>query len=420
MKAVLDHVGVAAEDLAQAVAFYRDALGLEVRAAEDVPGERVRVQLVPVGGASIELIEATAPDSPIARFVSKRGPGLHHITLRVDDLRAALAHLASRGVRLVDAAPRAGAGGAPVAFVHPAASHGVLIELKEAAARRANLAVHAMAFGDLRLTVLHDGPFWLDGGAMFGVVPRTLWEKQAPPDDLNRIPLAMRPLLVEADWGRMIVDCGAGDKMDARQQTIYGLDRARTLEHALAEVGLSSEAIDFALATHLHFDHFGGATVRRNGSLVPRFPKATCLIRSGEWQDATRPHERNRASYLPENLRPLQEAGVIAFVDADGTLKPGVRVVRTGGHTAHHQIVFLESAGRTAVFVADLIPTVAHVHDAWIMGYDLFPMDTLAFKKRFVREAIDREYLVVFEHDPEVLAGYIRERDGRRYVERVC
>jgi methylmalonyl-CoA epimerase len=420
MKAVLDHVGVAVEDLDRAVAFYRDALGLEVKAAEEVPGERVRVQLVPVGSASIELIEATAPDSPIAGFISKRGAGLHHVTLRVDDIRAALDHLKARGVRLVNEEPRAGAEGALVAFVHPSAADGVLVELKQTTACRARLDVHTVAFGDLRLTLLHDGPFRLDGGAMFGVVPRALWERQSPPDDANRIQLAMRPLLVEASWGRMIVDCGAGDKMDAKQRAIYGLDRSRTLDHALGEVGLSSESIDLALATHLHFDHFGGATIARGGAIVPRFPNATYLIRAAEWEDATHPHERNRASYLAEDFVPLQGAGVVSFFDGDQTIRPGVRVVRTGGHTGQHQIVFVESGGRTAVFVADLIPTVAHVPDAWVMGYDLFPMDTLAFKKRFIREAIDREYLVLFEHDPQVAAGYIREKGGKRYVEQVC
>jgi glyoxylase-like metal-dependent hydrolase (beta-lactamase superfamily II) len=207
--------------------------------------------------------------------------------------------------------------------------------------------------------------------------------------------------------------------MDAKLQDMYGLDRTRSLDQALAEAGLSAEAIDVVLATHLHLDHFGGATALVEGRLVPRFPKASYVIRAAEWEDATHPHERNRASYLQDDFVPLRAAGVVAFHEDDQTIRPGVRVLRTGGHTGQHQIVFLESRGRTAVFVADLIPTVAHVSDPWIMGYDLFPMDTLAFKKRFIREAIDREYLIFFEHDPHVAAGYLRERDGKRYVEQV-
>jgi methylmalonyl-CoA epimerase len=419
MKAILDHIGIAVQDVEQALVFYRDALGLDVEAPEDVLTEHVRARFIPVGGPGLELLEATAPDSAIARYVEKRGPGLHHITLRVEDVRAALAQLKARGVRLVDEEPRPGAEGALVAFVHPSAAHGVLVELKQARAHAADLFVKTMAFGDLQLTSLHDGPFSLDGGAMFGVVPKTLWEKPAPPDDRNRIQLAMRPLLVEGPWGRMIVDCGAGDKMNEKLRDIYALDRTRSLDHALAEAGLTSESIDVVLPTHLHFDHFGGATARDGGALRPRFTHATYYIRAAEWEDATHPHERNRASYLQDDFVPLQDAGVVHFFDGDATIRPGIEVVRTGGHTGQHQFVFIESAGKTAVFVADIIPTTAHLQDPWIMGYDLFPMETLAFKKRFIREAIDREYLIFFEHDPHVAAGYIRETGGRRHVERV-
>ena len=420
MKAVLDHIGIAVEDLATALAFYRDALGLHVEAPEEVVSQRVRAHFIPVGESSLELLEATAPDSAIARYVGKRGPGIHHITLRVDDIRSALAHLKSRGVRLVDEDPRPGAEGALVAFIHPSAAHGVLVELKEIPAKQPDLRPKRFPLGNLRLTSLNDGLLRLDGGAMFGVVPRPLWEKKAPPDDRNRILLGMRPLVVEAEWGRMIVDCGAGDKMDAKSADIYALDRRRHLDHALADAGLSAESFDYVLATHLHFDHFGGATTRdATGAVKPRFPRATYFIRRAEWKDATHPHERNRASYLQDDFVPLDKAGVVGFYDADQEIQPGVRVVRTGGHTGQHQIVFVESAGKTAVFTADLIPTTAHIQDPWIMGYDLFPMETLAFKKRFIRDAIEREFLIFFEHDPFVAAGYIREKDGKRYVEQV-
>jgi glyoxylase-like metal-dependent hydrolase (beta-lactamase superfamily II) len=291
--------------------------------------------------------------------------------------------------------------------------------LKQQAAHGPDLSVERFTLGELQLTLLHDGPFKLDGGAMFGVVPRPLWEKQTTPDDRNRIQLALRPLLVEAEWGRLLIDCGAGDKMSAKEQDIYGLDRTRALDATLADAGLEPSSIDIVLATHLHFDHVGGATTRVGGSLVPRFPRARYAIRSAEWHDATHTHERNRASYSPDDFVPLQAAGVVDFYDGDRTIRPGVRVVRTGGHTGQHQIVFLESAGKTAVFVADLFPTTAHLPEAWIMGYDLFPMETLAFKRQFLREAVEREYLIVFEHDPHVAAGYIRERNGKRHVERV-
>ena len=419
MKAVLDHVGIAVQDIQKALAFYREALGLEVEAPEEVVTERVRARAIPVGGPSLELLEATAPDSAIAAYINKRGPGLHHVTLRVEDLRAALAHLASRGVRLINAEPRPGAEGSLVAFIHPSAAHGVLVELKQRAEPDVRLDAKTLALGDLQLTVLYDGPFRLDGGAMFSVVPRPLWEKLAPPDERNRIQLAMRPLLVEAAWGRMLIDCGAGDKMGAKQVDIYALDRSRALDQALADVGLTSDSIDFALATHLHFDHFGGATMQVDGALRPRFGKARYLIRDAEWEDATHPHERNRASYLQDDFVPLKTAGVVDFFSGDSVIKPGVRVERTGGHTGQHQIAYLESGGRTGVFVADMIPTTAHLQDPWVMSYDLFPMETMAFKKRFIREAIDQEYLIFFEHDPKVAAGYIREKNGKRFVEQV-
>ncbi|HKE86308.1 MAG TPA: methylmalonyl-CoA epimerase [Vicinamibacterales bacterium] len=420
MKAILDHIGIAVQDIDKALAFYRDALGLDVEAPEEVATQHVRAHFIPTGQAALELLEATSPESPIARYVDKRGPGIHHVTLRVEDIRAALAQLKARGVRLIDEQPRPGAEGALVAFIHPSAAHGVLVELKQRRPRAPTLSVKPFTLGDLQLTALHDGGFRLDGGAMFGTVPRTMWEKPAPPDDRHRIQLTMRPLLVESSWGRMIVDCGAGDKMSPKLADIYALDRTRHLDHALGEVGLDSASIDFALATHLHFDHFGGATARDRDVLKPRFGRARYFIRAAEWEDATHPHERNRASYLQEDFVPLKEAGVVDFFEDDQVIRPGVRVVRSGGHTGQHQVVFIESRGRTAVFVADIIPTVAHLQDPWIMGYDLFPVETLMFKKRFIREAIDREYLIFFEHDPHIAAGYIRETaDRKRYVEQV-
>ena len=279
-----------------------------------------------------------------------------------------------------------------------------------------------MQFGDLELISLFDGYFRLDGGAMFGVVPKPLWEKRAPADDRNRILLGLRPLLVRnrGDGSTLLIDAGIGDKMDAKSTSIYGIERTRHLDHSLVDAGLRPDQIDVVLASHLHFDHAGGFTVRGDAdALVPKFPRARYIVRTGEWEDATHPHERNRASYLAENFVPLQTAGVLDLVPGDQAIVPGVRVVRTGGHAMHHQMVVIESGGRTAVFTADLIPTTAHIDEPWIMGYDLYPMDTLAFKRRFVREAIDKEFLIFFEHDPAIAAGYIRERDGRKYVEPV-
>ena len=421
MRAILDHIGIAVSDLPASLRFFQEALGLHLEASEEIVSQKVRAHFLSTGLSSLEILEATAPDSPIAKYLEKRGPGIHHVALRVEDLHAAIAHLKARGVRMIDERPRAGAEGALVAFIHPSAAHGVLVELKQPAPSVPLFrTVGRHALGSLELLTLSDGFFRLDGGAMFGVVPRTMWEQRLRPDDANRIPLGMRPLIVRDGSKTMLIDAGCGDKMDAKSAQTYKLDRAYHLDHALAEAGVSVGDIDIVLASHLHFDHVGGFTaIGKDGAIVPRFPNATYVAHRAEWEDATHPHERNRASYLQENFVPLKEAGVLTLVDDAAEIMPGVTFRRSGGHTAHHQVVMIESGGRTAVFAADMYPTSVHVPDPWVMGYDLYPMDTLAFKRTFAREAIEREYLMFFEHDPSMAAGYLREKDGKRFVERV-
>jgi methylmalonyl-CoA epimerase len=421
MKAILDHVGIAVADLDASLAFFRDALGLEVEPPEDVPSQGVRAQFLATGPSSLELLQATSPESPIARFLARRGPGLHHITLQVDDIGAALDQLRERRVRLIDEQPRIGAEEARVAFIHPASAHGVLVELKQVAGRDVEgEQPKAIPLGDIEIVTVSDGFFYLDGGAMFGVVPKTFWEIKAPPDQRNRIRMAMRCLLIRGAR-TMLIDAGSGDKMTEKQVDIYRLERKFNLSHSLRAAGASPDAIDIVLATHLHFDHAGGFTERRtDGTVRPRFSNAQYVVRRGEWEDAMQPNERTKGSYFVENYGPLADHNVLQLVDADVTVMPGVRVRRTGGHTMHHQMVMIESGGKTAVFVADLLPTTAHLPEVWIMGYDLFPLDTLTFKRDFLREALEREYLIIFEHDPNIAAGYIRERDGKRYIEQVA
>jgi methylmalonyl-CoA epimerase len=436
MKAVLDHIGIAVKDLSAALAFYRDALGLEIEAPEEVASQQVRAHFVPVGQSKLELLEPTGAESAIAKYVEKRGPGLHHITLRVDDIEAAVAQVKSRGVRMIDERPRLGAEGSTIAFIHPSSAHGVLIELKQSAianqsairpsrasgrpepveGRNQQSAIARFTLGDLELISLSDGFFRMDGGLMFGVVPKVLWSERVPPDDRNRVPLALRPLIVRGAR-TMIIDAGLGDKENDAFRESLGVDRRYNLDHALADARLAPEDIDIVLASHLHFDHAGGFTVRdAAGRLRPRFPRAQYIVRRGEWEDATHVHSQNRARYLADDYLPLAEAGVLQLVDEDVTIMPGVKVRRTGGHSMHHQMVIVESGGKTAAFVADLIPTVAHVSDGWTPSLDLYPVDTLAAKQAFVKEAVAKEILVFFEHDPVTVAGYIREENGQRRV----
>jgi methylmalonyl-CoA epimerase len=423
MKAVLDHVGIAVRNLDESLAFFRDSLGLDVEPPQDVASERVRAQFIPTGAASLELLAATSPDSAIAKFLEKRGPGLHHITLRVDDVRGALRQLKERGVQLIDEGPRPGAAGSIVAFIHPSSAQGVLVELKQVrGVPPPSLEPKTIQIGDIKLTLLLDGFFYLDGGAMFGVIPKPMWEKKAQPDVRNRIRMAMRPVLVDNGARKMLIDAGCGDKMNSPKQVeIYGFEREFNLAHSLAAAGVAPGAIDIVLASHLHFDHAGGFTSRgEDGVVRPRFPRAQYVVRRGEWDEAHQPNERTKATYFLENFQPLADSNVLQLVDEDRTIMPGVSVRRTGGHTMHHQMVLIESGDKTAVFAADLLPMAAHLPEVWIMGFDLFPLDTLNFKRAFLREAIEREYLILFEHDPDIAAGYIRERDGKRFVEQVA
>jgi methylmalonyl-CoA epimerase len=445
MKAVLDHIGIAVGDLGAALAFYRDALGLEVEASEEVASQRVRAHFIDVGdgrvnrgggvpaervrgagdaGVKLELLEATAADSAIAKYVGKRGPGLHHITLRVDDIAAALAHLKARGTKLVDEQPRPGAEGALVAFIHPSSAHGVLVELKQLReptiqSEISNLdsEISRHTVGDLEVISVCDASFRLDGGALFGIVPKVLWSSTFPSDDQNRVEIAARQLIVRG-VRTMLIDAGFGDKADETFLERFAVNRRRNLDHALADAGVAPEDIDIVLATHLHWDHAGGFTVRdRAGRLRPRFPRARYVVRRGEWEQATRPDERSRGSYTPDDFVPLMDAGVLELVADDQTIMPGVRVRRTGGHTMHHQMVLIESEGRRAAFPADLMPTTAHVAQSWIASIDLFPVETLTAKQAFVKEAIEHRTLIFFDHDPRTPAAYITEHNGRPSVQ---
>ncbi|MGH7446729.1 MAG: MBL fold metallo-hydrolase [Longimicrobiales bacterium] len=274
--------------------------------------------------------------------------------------------------------------------------------------------VQTRQLGDFRIHALDGGLQRLDGGAMFGVVPKPLWQKRIPADDRNRIPLAMRCLLVETPDALVLIDNGAGNKESARFRDIYGLDNAASdparwptrIEEALARLGYSPDDVDIMLDTHLHFDHAGGNTrVTEGGGIELSFPRARYIIQRGELDWSRLRNERIQASYLPHNFEPVVAAGRVDLVDGDVEIVPGISVMRTAGHTPHHQSVLIASGGETACFLADVIPTSAHLPLPWIMGYDVEPLVTLESKRTLLARARAEQWLLVFEHDPVVPWG---------------
>jgi len=259
---------------------------------------------------------------------------------------------------------------------------------------------------DMRIRTIDAGRLRLDGGAMFGVVPKPLWSKRAPADERNRITLAMRCLLVEGDNYRLLVDTGVGNKEDEKFCGIYAIENAgqpTRLEDSLREEGLDPTEITHVVNTHLHFDHAGGNTLlAANGNLLAAFPNASYVIRRGEWEFAHLDNERVRASYIPRNFDLLADEERVRFVDEDGEVVPGVRVLRTAGHTPYHQSVVVETAGGNFCYLADLVPTVAHLPLPWIMGYDVTPLDTLESKRSLLGRAAVEGWGLIFEHDPAI------------------
>lgn len=276
--------------------------------------------------------------------------------------------------------------------------------------------------GSIRIHGIEAGVQQLDGGAMFGVVPKTLWERKIPADVRNRIPLAMRCLLVEAPNALVLIDTGVGNKYTEKFGDIYGISNAgepTRLEDGIRHAGFDPSDVDIVLSTHLHFDHAGGNTVKSDdGAIRPAFPGAQYVVQRGELAFASSRNERIEASYLPENLDAVTEAGLWTLLDGDAEVTEGVRVVPTPGHTPFHQSVLVESDGEVACFLADVCPTSAHIPLPWIMGYDLEPLVTLESKRGLWTRALEEDWLLVFEHDPRVPWGRL-DPDAERLQLRV-
>lgn len=275
-----------------------------------------------------------------------------------------------------------------------------------------------MNFGGLEIFILSDGRFRLDGGAMFGVVPKPLWERRLPADERNRVTLGLNCLLVRAGGKTILVETGTGEKFDPKREDIYAIDHSVTLLDSLHSHGITPEEVDVVVNTHLHFDHCGWNTRwGKNGQPVPTFPRARYYVQRGEFQHARRPSERDRASYLPENFEPVAASQQWVLLEGNAQIVPGVELIRVPGHTRDMQCVRLTAGGRTAFFFADLVPTTAHLPSPWIMGYDLYPLTTLEQKNYWIPQAMREEWLCLFAHDPQLPAAYLREQEGKLVAE---
>ena len=282
-------------------------------------------------------------------------------------------------------------------------------------ARRMKVDRDTIHMGDITVRGVRDGFFYLDGGAMFGVVPRVLWQRLMPPDEENRIRMGLNSLLVQTPEATLLIDTGLGELLKPKYYEHYAVEQDPGLPAALERAGSSIREIDFVINSHLHFDHCGWNTRRsETGEIVPTFPNARYVIQEGEYRAAMNPTARDRASYLKQHYEPLKDAGVLWLVDGDTLITEGVKVVLAEGHTTHHQCVKITSKDQTVFFLGDLVPTSAHIGLPYIMSYDLYPVDTLKTKERLYEKILDEDWIIAFNHDPEYYFGRIK-KEGERY-----
>ncbi len=273
--------------------------------------------------------------------------------------------------------------------------------------------------GDTRVDVVSDGTFRLDGGAMFGVVPKPLWNRVSPADERNRIRLALNCLLIRNGADTILVDTGMGARWSDKERSIYALENAPGLIEALAGFGVAPGDVTMVINTHLHFDHAGGNTIDVDGVPTPTYPNARYVVQEGEFRWAMSPTPRDRASYLRPCFEPVHEAGLFDLVDGNVPVSEGVFVRRLPGHTPNLQGVLVEGGGRTVFFPSDLCPTRNHLPFPWVMGYDLMPLVTLESKTHALTEAAEKDWIVVFQHEPDTPVGRVRLEDGKPVFEPV-
>lgn len=272
-----------------------------------------------------------------------------------------------------------------------------------------------MQVGDYRVEIIPDTEFHLDGGAMFGVIPRNLWSKVCPPDDQNRIRMNMNCVFVDTGKEKILIETGIGEKWSPKQTSMYGITREQALAKTLEQkTGSKPEDINIVINTHLHFDHAGGNTAANSSNeVVPTFPNARYLISAAELKHAEEPSERDRASYLFDNWRPLRQTGQLEETEANYEVVSGLRMETHPGHNRSMQCWRLDRGGQTVFGFADLIPLRAHVSLPWIMGYDLYPVETLESKKRLLPRAVHEGWIGLLYHDPDAALFRFVEEEGK-------
>ena len=262
--------------------------------------------------------------------------------------------------------------------------------------------------GELSLRLVPDAPVFMDGGVMFGVVPKALWIRHKIPDARNRVPVAANCLMVQGPEGSTLIEGGVGDKYSDKQRDMFGLDDLGRLTRGLAAAGVEPEEVDHVFLTHLHFDHCGAITTYDGSRVRPTFPRARHFVQRREYEAMVSPDPRSQATYMPENLEAVREAGLLELVDGDAEPVPGFEVRVTPGHTAGHQVVLVHSSGGTAAFMGDLIPYTTHLKTSWIAATDLAPLDTMRTKEAFLAEVREKDYLVVLYHEHLQPVGRLR------------
>lgn len=265
-----------------------------------------------------------------------------------------------------------------------------------------------MKIGGYEIHPIETGRFGLDGGAMFGIVPKPLWAKTNPPDERNRIELAARAMLIVGHGKTILVDDGNGSKFTEKQVDIYRLDMSHyELKKSLAHYGLEPGDVTDVILTHLHFDHAGGSTYRENGELKPTFPNAKYYVQRAHWDQANSPTEKDRGSFMPEDFLPLRHHSVLEFLDGECELFPNVELLVMNGHTAAQQLPKVSDGKTTLLYCCDLFPTISHIPLPYIMAYDLRPLVTLEEKKKVLGRAYEEKWILFFEHDPGIVAGMV-------------